>query len=270
LKNAFFIGGFYTSLMLFFQWFLHYYFSYDNFGTINYYMMRQACAFIFSDVSFLSLYLSLIAFYCFRVFFKKHNFIMLTYMLVITLGMLLSSARTGLFVLFVFIFIYVFFKQKNIINKVFLCLILLIFSYVFLQFFYTIRAESNLLSDSGRFQGYLRALSLLFDRPFIGYGFSRDYISSLMGCSIPHFSFLQYAIHGGILYSLVLLYNQYCIFKYAVVKKSFYVWQHAMILIGCCFIPDIFASRFLTMIILLIIIVTKRKINLLSLSYTKL
>ena len=219
--------------------------------------MRVSFAFIFSDVSFESLYLSIVFFYCFIVFFKsnrKCRWRLTLYMSVLIAGAVLTSARTGLFVLFVTLFAFVFFKLKKGIYKILLVIVLLLLMYIVIRVFYYVRSDEALLADTGRFDGYKKALSLLLEKPFIGYGFSRDYISEIMGCAIPHFSILQYAVHGGVVYSIMLIYNQYHIFKYAVRRKSVFVWPHLMILMGCCFIPDMLATRFISLITMLIVL----------------
>ncbi|WP_430609389.1 O-antigen ligase family protein [Enterococcus sp. DIV1411a] len=252
-KKVFILGGYYTALMLIIQFVLYRYVGFE-FGKIDFLLNRELFYYLFSDVSHGTLYLALTIFCAFdflKTLHGKEKNKYIFFMLVSLIGCAVTSARTGLYVLFVFLFLYILIKQKGFVRKFVSVIAFIILITVAFKLLMIVRPQTDLsqaLSSSGRTNGYLAALQLLFEHPFVGYGFSRDYISSLLGFEIPHLSILQYAVHGGILYSFLLYLNQLLIYSYAAKNKSIFAWLIAIIVVGTCLVPDMFATRFLTII----------------------
>ncbi|MGH1783587.1 hypothetical protein ABE872_09800 [Enterococcus gallinarum] len=260
-KRIFVLGGYYTGLMLVLQFIL---FKLGNFefAKIDFLYNRELFYYLFTDVSHGTLYLALTVFCAFDMFKQLKRFEKLKYIFFITVslaGAALTSARTGLVILFAFLFIYILFKQRGIAKKILSILGFAVLLYISLTLFLMVRPQTDLssaLSGSGRIEGYLSALGFLFKKPLLGYGFSRDYISNLLGYDIPHLSILQYSIHGGIFYALIMYYNQFLIFLYSAKHKSTFAWLIAIVIVGTCLIPDMFATRFLTIIVMVALMET--------------
>lgn len=247
-------GVYYSSIMLFIQ-----YFSINiipfNFGITNYYLNRESLLYLFGDASHGSLYLATGAFLIFMNLFNpndrnKKNFVQL---FIVFSGVALTSARTGLFVLIGFVSLFVIFSLKSFSKK-----IIGIVASIFL-FFISNKAlqlvrpihSTNLLDSSGRTEGYITALNMLNEKPLTGFGYSQTYISIIMNQPIPHLSILQYSIHAGYIIAFCLFFVQFLIFIDACKKKNKSSWLIAMVLIGTCLIPDLFATRFITVLCML-------------------
>lgn len=102
---------------------------------------------------------------------------------------------------FILFILFVLLKQKGLIKQVLTAVFGTIAGIVALSFFRLVRPSQQDFNDitSGRDEGYLKAIDLVFDKPFLGYGFSKEYIVDLTNEPIPHFSFLQYIVHGAYL-----------------------------------------------------------------------
>ncbi|OUZ36730.1 hypothetical protein A5885_000918, partial [Enterococcus sp. 8E11_MSG4843] len=64
------------------------------------------------------------------------------------------------------------------------------------------------------------------------------------------------SIHGGIFYALIMYYNQFLIFLYSAKRNSTFAWLIAIVIVGTCLIPDMFATRFLTIIVMVALMET--------------
>ena len=260
-KKIFVLGGYYTGLMLVLQFALFKLANFE-FGKIDFLLNRELYYYLFTDVSHGTLYLALTIFCAFDMFkqLKRSDKLKYLFFIIISLtGAALTSARTGLVILFAFLFVYILFKQKGFLKKTLSIISFGLLLYVSVNIFLIVRPQTDLasaFSGSGRIEGYLSALDFLFKKPLIGYGFSRDYISNLLGYDIPHLSILQYSIHGGIFYALIMYYNQFLIFLYSAKRNSTFAWLIAIVIVGTCLIPDMFATRFLTIIVMVALMET--------------
>lgn len=250
-------GAYYTCIMLILQYFSINYFSL-NFGSIKYYLNRQSLLFLFSDASHGSLYLATATFLAFTYLFKKRNLTQFIRIFIMFCGVALTSARTGLFVLIIFVFIFVLFKLSTVTKKIIGTIISIALFQVGNIAMKSVRPMDNgdLLDGSGRINGYISALNLLKERPLTGYGYSQNFLAKLLNQPIPHLSLLQYSLHTGFIITFFLFLIQLIVLVDSHKKHSIIAWVIAMTLVGTCLIPDLFATRFLTVLCVLSIMQT--------------
>ncbi|MEG0285052.1 MAG: O-antigen ligase family protein [Vagococcus sp.] len=251
IKNAYVTGALYTSIMLISQYLLFKYANYE-FGYINFLYNRVLTYYLFTDISHGTLYLGTAAFWVlYGTKNKVGNLKEYIIILIISLGSAITSARTGLFILGAFVFLFIIFGQKNVVKKIGLSIVFLIISYFSFEFLQGVRqmdSLSDLTNSSGRTEGYKAAMIALKNHPFTGFGYSRDYLALTIRDTVPHLSILQYALHGGVFFSLFLYFNQFLIYVDSVRKKSVFSWLIMMVLAGTCLIPDLFATRYITLL----------------------
>lgn len=251
IRDGYIYGAVLTSCMLIIQYIL-YNFLAVQFGRISFLLNRELFYYLFTDISHGTLYLATAAFwllYTTREGFKNTKKYFL--FLIIVLGSAVTSARTGLFVLLVFSLLFILIGQKGILKKITTLLVFGIAGYYAFQLIQNVRdlsTVSDLTNSSGRLSGYESAFKLLKQSPLIGYGYSQDYLAFLLDQPIPHLSILQYALHGGVLFSLLLFLNQMLIWLDSLKKKTVFSWLIAIVLMGTCLVPDLFATRFITLL----------------------
>ena len=247
-------------------------------GYIREYSNREAFGVLFTDFSFISLYIASGAIICIYRGLKKNSFKELITGFFICLCSILTSARTGLagiLVSFGIIFILgIFSKNKKesfkyiIISPILLGFIILVF-----MIMSELRKGQSLFDFTGRFKTYETAL-LIFKNNFltgIGMGVNnyQDYIKENIyngHLIIPHNIVIQFLAQTGIIGTIIMsiflsiiTFNSFC-----KIDKSM-AFSFTTCLVGSFFIPDIFNSRFFILIIILIIIQNKTSKNI----YTK-
>jgi len=262
IGNAYTTGAVFTSLMLIAQYAL-YQISGFQFGYMDFLLNRELFYFLFADISHGTLYLATAAFWL--LYSGKdgtHNIRKYGLFIVIAVGSAVTSARTGLVILFIFTFFFILIEQKGLFRKILALGLFGISGYYAFQVIQKVRnltTVADLTNGSGRLSGYASAFDLFKKSPFLGYGYGQNYLSSILGQPIPHLSILQYALHGGILLALILFMTQFLIWFNAVQKRAVFSWLLAMVLVGTCLVPDLFATRFITMICL--VSITYRQTN---------
>nr|WP_245363215.1 O-antigen ligase family protein [Cohnella thailandensis] len=176
--------------------------------------------------------------------------------IIILIGAAITSARTGLVAFFIVYLIYIFVGQKGISRKVMSLVIGVVALFSAYSLYKNVRQQSSirdiLFDSSDRDNGYEAAYNLFLQNPIFGHGFSIDYISSVMGQPIPHLSFLQYLVHGGIFYTLILFGVIFVAFLYAKKRKMNASWLILLTVLGTCLVPDIFSTRYITLLIVLV------------------
>lgn len=215
---------------------------------------RHAFGFIFSDYSFLSLYIVSGAILLFFSKYTKDTKLFCKYALIalLLISSILTSARTGIVafiavfgVYFINVLIKMFKKDKKS------SIILLLFGIVSLLITYFILSNMrplDLFNDSGRSKLNALALDKFFKSPLLGVGFG----DNNYGGMLPHNIFYQSLAQGGLIYS-VPLFSFFISIIYKAYKSDIGTFVTlACILIGSLFIPNIFDSRFLMVILFLI------------------
>jgi len=226
-------------------------------GIVEYYNFRMSVNFLFADASHATLYLATAAFLSVLLSSNKDNSTLkynVTAILILV-GAAVTSARTGLVVFFALYALYILTGQKGISKKIMAVFIGGIALYGASVLYKLVRQQSLsdiLLNSSGRTDGYSAAWEMFLDNPLLGYGFGKDYIASLMGYSIPHLSFLQYMIHGGVFYALILFGIIAYAYFYAIKLKNNVSWLLLVTIVGTCLIPDIFSTRYITLLMLMV------------------
>ncbi|MEK8215497.1 O-antigen ligase family protein [Paenibacillus sp. FSL L8-0463] len=227
-------------------------------GLLDYYLNRQSFRFLFSDVSHATLYLATTAFLSIQLMSKaEHGKLRLAIIPLVTLiGAAITSARTGLVVFFAVYMLYIFIEQKGFSKKLRAMILGVVGLYGAYSLFRIVRPQTDLaaiLTDSSsRGVGYEAALNLFYQHPWLGYGFSKDYLAQTMNQPIPHLSFLQYMVHGGIVYTLMIFGVIFMAFIFARRYRMNVSWLILLTVLGTCLIPDIFSTRYITLLMLLV------------------
>lgn len=226
-------------------------------GVIEYFNNRLSFNFLFSDASHLTLYLATTAFLSILLANRNENSgFKYNLIAIITLaGSAVTSARTGLVVFFAVYAIYMLVGQKGITKKLTSIVVGSIALYGAYSFFTIVRQQDIqeiLLNSSGRTVGYKVAFDMFLENPFLGYGFGKDYIAGLMRQSIPHLSFLQYLVHAGIFYTVMIFGIIFYTFVHAAKGKLNESWLILMTVLGTCLVPDIFSTRYITLLMVLV------------------
>jgi len=223
--------------------------------------IRLRSELLYDDISSATIGLGIGAFWYF--FYSKNKF---KYILgiVTLLGMIASSARTG-FVSFGFVVaLKLLYTYKRELKKLFLIAII----GVFLVFATTlllalVRPEvktTGLLANNSRFmliEVYVKALK---DHVLLGYGLGSIYLQGLFNLPMPHFSLLNIADQVGVPITIILvLFVVSFIYNFCRNKLNFELVL--FILVGSCFIPEIWSTKFICLIFAIVLIKTVKKHN---------
>ena len=218
---------------------------------------RHTYAFIFSDFSFLSLYLASGAMLLFGM--KNTNVVrslgIYFPILIMLVSSILTSARTGVVSFVIVLAIYSFINFFDLMFKgsikAFLLIVLNIVVLIGTVYIFTFLRPDDLLNDSGRGSLNFKAIELFQEYPFMGIGFGVSTFGERFGI-IPHNMLFQALAQGGLIYTLPIIALLFIslVKAYKINKNIFYVLL--TIFVGAMFIPDIFNSRFLAAIYLLL------------------
>jgi len=230
----------------------------DVIGTyVLYAGTRHTYSFLFSDASFLSLFLSTGALFVYftKGKYGKTNVVWITEMGILILASISTSARTGIFAFVVVFGLYsviVFYKLilKGSIKAIFIAVFSLIILIISYSLVVKVR-QTDFLNDSGRFVINEAAFNVFLDNPLIGIGYGISSYNELVG-TIPHNIFFQSLAQGGLIYTIPL-----CIFLFFVLWISYRRYKPIFpillcVLIGAMLIPDIFNSRFFPILLLIL------------------
>lgn len=217
-----------------------------NTGKLVIYPNRIAFGMLFSDFSFLSLFLVSASAICF--FQKKYQF--LSYLLLI--GGAITSARTGIFAFFIGLIIFLLSNlNKNFLWKATLYIPALVVAYIILNF---IRQEP-LLESYERIESFRQSVILSVQNPILGVGLGTENFMRAFGFRIPHNIVLQMLLQIGLpgMTIFMLILTHIFILCWRQKKNSPGVFfAYIITLVGSMFIPDIMNSRFLAILIALI------------------
>jgi len=208
---------------------------------------------LYNDISSATIGLAIGSFWYF--FYSKSKF-RYFFSAIIFLGMIASSARTG-FVTFGIIFaLKLLFKYKKDIKKlIILCacglgvivLVTLLLSYVRGNVL-----EVGLLNDSGRFELTEFYFGTFKNKLWLGYGLGSDYLQSYFNRVMPHLSLLNIANQVGIIITILLLIFVLYFMK-LFCKEKINLDMTLLILLGSCFIPEIWSTKFICLVFALAI-----------------
>ena len=215
---------------------------------------RHAYGFLFADYSFLSLYLSsgAMMLYSFdkKNIFPRGRFILYFGLILVT--SILTSARTGIVA---FIAVFIFYNLPNILTlikkgsiksiSIISGIILMIFSSYFLVD--KTRGIAK-FSDSGRMALNRKAFGVFKENPFLGIGFGSTNYEGML----PHNLLFQYLAQGGLLFTIPLILFLLIVVWTAYKRDKSLVPPLMCVLLGSFFVPNIFDSRFVPILFLLI------------------
>ncbi|MGE7982538.1 O-antigen ligase family protein [Solibacillus sp. NPDC093137] len=215
---------------------------------------RYATGYLFSDYSFLALYLVSPIYF---IFFKEIKiWIKFNMLFVILSASFLTTARTGVIAVVICMLVFlIIYSLRNAIIKtpkvMVIWIAFLVVCALLINMLSMIRSE-DILSSSGRYDGYIIALRMWFDSFFLGIGFDMNSYKSILGIAMPHNFVIQLLLQGGIVYFILIVTLFFLIFvkSYSLDKNS--IWTLLLIIIGSQFIPDILDSRYLLVLILLV------------------
>ncbi len=221
---------------------------------------RIAYGAVFSDYSFLSLYLATGA----TIQLVKLSSSQFSWKSLFTFPFLLgmsaaTSARTGVVacVLSMIIILFRHIIKRNIIYRPFIYVLFVTASIVLSIMIVTMTRADALFSSSGRTDNYQIAFSNFINHPFWGTGLGITTYFQTYGTEVPHNLILQYLAQAGFFSASALFVFIISISAYAAKTSRIIFEPFITILIGSMFIPDILNSRFF--IVLVLSIITFRK-----------
>lgn len=219
---------------------------------------RHAYGFLFSDYSFLSLFLSSGAI---MIYFEnkdsKNKKTWILEIVFILFASIMTSARTGIAAFLVVYAVYSLINAASLLNRGSPKIILIALINIVLplgSFFLINKVRPGIgRSGSGRESLNKVAWKVFLDSPLTGIGFGRNNYVRIAGM-MPHNIIFQYFAQGGLLFGIPLI-----VFLLMVLMKSNKRDRKLLpviflLLVGSLFIPNIFNSRFFSVILLLLAI----------------
>lgn len=213
---------------------------------------RVAFGSLFNDYSFLSLFLVSGAMFLYANRTKYNDNFLVGFLLI---SSMLTSARTGVAA---FLVVYSF---KSFIDflKLYqersrkLLVYISVYIIIILIIFYGMKMfrPGDILSDSGRSGLNVLGIDLFLSNPIFGNGFGTKSISLIIG-GLPHNLVVQFLSQTGVyITTILILFITLLSIKLYKYKRNIF-WTFLTIMIGALFIPDIFNSRFLSILFLII------------------
>jgi hypothetical protein len=230
-------------------------------GKIDFMASRIGFGFIFSDYSFLSLFLASASGILIDFFEKNKNlreksiFSRIFLIFLFMIASLLTSARTGIVSFFIASIIIYNLYFSNILSFSFKKIIVgIIILFILLILIYGLpKLRGDIFSSSGRIESYILGLQIFRQNPVWGCGLGVRSYKERFGYTIPHNVIIQYLSQTGLLLTILILILLFDIIKKAwKIKISSIFITLLTIMIGSLFIPDILNSRFLIALNLII------------------
>ena len=233
--------------------------EFSNSGIMDVGGGRIGNRFLFTDFSFLSIFLSTGVAYCLFIKFEN-KWIQTIICLLLLWACIETTARSGLVALLIFVFLF-FVKKFLSTQKVKYLIIIapfLFISVIAVNVLNNRRNSKQAITDgSGRIENIINSMVAIKENPFFGVGpgakVYRNYIENEHGVvdnyEIPHNIIFQMLVYYGMVGLIILS----LFFIYLIINRKdtpeynmFYVC-----VIGAFFVPDIFVSRFFLVMILL-------------------
>lgn len=248
--NLYLFSAVFCALGVIFQSFLYINFGIE-FGKIDTYLNRTGFGFLWLDYSFLSLFLSS----SIPLFFREKIRGKYIFSLIIIVGSITTTARTGLFSLVVAMFLLSFIgfnynllrsKVKKIDLAVVVSSVILVLTISSLWSHYSDRELT--FNSSGRFDGYYNAFLIFLESPYFGYLYNIEEYRSLYG-AVPHNIMLYIMVFSG-LFGLAFFISWVIFLFLRVSKADFYFKLSFMtVFLGLQFIPSYYSGYFIAMLI---------------------
>ena len=233
-------------------------YSYAGIGLFKFAVRRSFTGYqtsfylLMEDHSSSSIMLGCAVFYIIDRLNKKNWLYFLPMLGIIFVSVAVTSRRSSTISLIIIIAAFVIFHYRNVAKKILFTIILGMGSLIMMYYLLIVRPVSEfsqILSDNGRFEGYIAALGIITKNPF-GIGYDDDYLSSLMPYGVsPHNTILRWAAMGGIVFAVVLTaIIIYCIRAAFKKKLSAEFWAIVYSFFAANFIPDLLTARFFVLI----------------------
>jgi len=223
----------------------------------EYALERMSYAGLMSDFSFASLY---IATGCIAVLFaySEKNSRLLYFIAgeaILIYSLLIVNARTGLFALAVALALGILMALIRGNKKAFIvgivATIVIIFSATSI---YESRGEQSLLDGSSRGDEYSKGIQVFLEHPVAGIGFGDQNFQRYLGESpLPHNFFIQYFMQAGIVGVAIILLGFLLLFRLPIWQDQGLFLMLIAVLFGSMVVPDILNSRYLAIIVAMII-----------------
>lgn len=230
-------------------------------NTIGHYSVmgagRITYAGLMNDYSFATLYIATGAMLVLIMYFEDKKvrlskFILLEVLFLV--AMLVVNSRTGLFSFVLVAGLYLIQKFMSGNVKALLIGLVILLSLPFILGYITAsRGDQLLLDSSGRIENYVDTIAVISENFLFGVGFGLKNLKNLTGLTVPHNYFIQYLVQCGIFGTILITLYFLVLFEKSVSKYNSSRWILYTILVGSMFIPDIFSSRYLSVIIILVI-----------------
>lgn len=239
-------------------------------GHIEYMANRIAFGILFSDISFISLYLASGSMISIYRFLEENRFKDFFIGGVLILASMMTTARTGLAGVAVSILIILsrgILKREKFIKYIIYIPILVCVAIICIYIFKDMRDGQDILSLSGRDNGYKTAIDVFKNNKLIGTGIGADsysnYISTnFYGAStiLPHNIIIQSLAQTGLIGTVLVMNIVFIpIIQGLRFKNKEVIMMYISTIAGSFFIPDILNSRF--MIVQMMLIIIQYKLN---------
>lgn len=233
---------------------------------------RHAFGFLFSDFSFLSLYLASGA--IMLIAYKgalKVSFINKVFELVLLLSAsIFTSARTGIVAFIAVILLISFIKLIKLILKGSLYSIFIVplnIFFIFASYILVLKTRGDrALSDSGRSELNEIAFNVFLDNIFFGIGFGKTNYVDSWGM-LPHNIIFQSLAQGGLFYTVPLMIFLAIVLIYSYKINTAIFMAILSVVIGALFIPNVFNSRYLAVLFLLLALMSRKSKKKFQLNY---
>ena len=233
----------------------------DTTGTVignygEYALGRQSYAGLMGDFSFASLYIATGVIILLFAYLQKNVKNLSTLLLgeALLIGSLvITNARTGLFALAAATLVGAIaglFKAnvKAVVLSIFVGIIILVSGLGI----YSNRGEQSLIDGSSRSIEYSSGIQTFVEHPLVGIGFGDENYEKYLGDNpLPHNFYIQYLMQGGIIGLSIILASFLLFLRLPLTKDKGIVLVLVAVFIGSMFVPDIFSSRYLSIIIII-------------------
>lgn len=231
-----------------------------EFGKIDFFYERTGFGFIWTDYSFLSLYLTStipLVFYIYKSKFLKYS--LSTFLLI---SSLITTARTGFYALLIFCCLLIaiqilrYFLNPSLkirIKKLLLLSSLLIILPIALMAIIPKILEAfprlDSTNSSGRIEGYIEAIQFGYNHLLFGAYFSTENYKSYIDV-LPHNLFIYIFALGGIIFFIIFMIWLILIITPLLKSKNKSVISSVIVIfIGLQFVPSFFSAYYLAMIL---------------------
>lgn len=213
---------------------------------------------LMEDASTATIMLGSAVFFMLERFNKKDKrFLYLIFIFITVLAMALTTRRTSIISLVIFLALYAMIYYKKTSYKILMTIVFFFVIAVMLYYLMQTRPADSYgvyLDDNGRFSNYLSSIRLFFEHPF-GLGYDNDYLVEITNSFIVHNSFLRWLNMGGIFLAAAMVYIigyiTYVSFKKKLNDEK---WLLLYCLFAMNFIPDILNARFFVIPCMLVLL----------------